>query len=63
VENSILHDHCKNQEQIGGCHLEGYITDPMNMRNEERTRRQRRMEVSCEGGNGPEEAVTPWMDG
>jgi len=48
---------------LGGCHLEGYITDPMNMRNEEMSRRQRRMELSYEGGSGLEGAVAPWMDG
>jgi hypothetical protein len=36
----------------------------MNMRSEEMNRRQRRMEVSSEGGNGPEGPEHHgWMDG
>jgi hypothetical protein len=31
------------------------------MRMEEKSRRQRRMEASCEGGQGPEGAVAPWI--
>jgi len=30
---------------------------------EEVSRRQRRMEASSEGGQGPERAVATWMDG
>jgi len=29
---------------------------------EETSRRQRRMETASEGGQGPEVAVTPWME-
>jgi hypothetical protein len=39
---------------MGGHHPEGHIREPRNMRMEEMSRRQRRMEVSSEGGQGPE---------
>ena len=42
---------------------EGPITDPRNTRMEETSRRQRGMEASSEGGQGPEGAVATWMDG
>jgi hypothetical protein len=35
----------------------------MNMRSEEMSRRQRRMDASSEGGSGPEGSVAPWMVG
>jgi len=44
---------------MGGRRPEGYITDPRNTRMEETSRRQRRMEASSEGGQGPEEAAAP----
>jgi hypothetical protein len=44
---------------MGGCHLEGHITDPRNKRTEEMNSRQRRMEVFSEGGQDPEGAVVP----
>jgi len=43
---------------MGRHHLEGHITDPRNTRMEETSRRQR-MQVSFEGGQGPEGAVLP----
>jgi len=42
---------------MGRCHPEGHITDLGNTRIEETSRRQRRMEESSEGGQGPEGAV------
>ena len=47
---------------MGGCHPEGHITDPRNMRMEETSRRRRRMEASSEGGQGPEGAIAPQME-
>jgi len=47
---------------MGGCHLEGHITDPRNKRIEEMNRRQRRMEMSSDEGQGPEGAVVPQME-
>jgi hypothetical protein len=44
---------------MGGCHLEGHITDPRNKRTEEMKRRQRRMEVFSERNQDPEQAVAP----
>jgi len=38
---------------MGGCLLEGHITN----------HRSKRMEVSFEEGQGPEGAVVPWMGG
>jgi len=38
---------------MGGRHPEGHITYPRNMREEDMSRRPRRMEVSSEGGQGP----------
>jgi hypothetical protein len=43
---------------MGRC-PEGHITDTRNTRMEETSRRQRGMEVSFEGGQGPEEAFAP----
>ena len=42
-----------------GCRPEGYSTDPRTKRMEETSRRQGRMEVSSEGGQGRELAVVP----
>jgi hypothetical protein len=47
---------------MGGCYPEENITDPRNTRMEEMSRRQRRMEASSEEGQGPEGAVTPYME-
>jgi hypothetical protein len=45
--------------KVGGRRPEGHITHASNMRMEKMSRRQRRMEVSDEGGQGPEGAVAP----
>ena len=45
-----------------GVSPEGRITDLWNTRVEEMSRRQRRMEVSSEGGQGAEGAVAPLME-
>ena len=42
-----------------GCRPEGHVTDPMIKKMNETSRRQRRMEVSSEGGQGPDGAVAP----
>ena len=47
---------------MGGRHPEGCVTDPRNMRMEEMSRRQRRMETSSEVGQGPEGAVGSRVD-
>ena len=44
---------------MGGRRTEGHIRDPRNTRMEETNRKQRRMEASSEGGQGPEVAVAP----
>jgi hypothetical protein len=46
---------------MGGRRSEGHMTNPRNTRMEEKSRRQRRMGASSEGGQGPEGAVAPWM--
>jgi hypothetical protein len=43
--------------KMGGYRLEGHITGPRIRRLEETCRRQRRKEVSSDGGQGPEGAV------
>jgi hypothetical protein len=44
--------------------MEGFVqTDPRNTSVEEMCLGKRRMEASCEAGQGPEWAVTPYMDG
>jgi hypothetical protein len=43
--------------------LEGQITGPRNKKMEQTSRRVRRMVAFSEGGQGPEGAVAPWMDG
>jgi hypothetical protein len=48
--NFIIKDQWENKNKMGGL-PEGPITDP----------RTKRMEVSSEEGQGPEEAVVPWM--
>jgi hypothetical protein len=49
----------KTKIKMGVRHPEGHTTDPRNMRREETSRRQRRMEASSEGGQGPEWVVGP----
>jgi hypothetical protein len=44
----------KTKNKMGGHHLQRQITDPSNTRMEEKSRRQRRMEESSEGGQCPE---------
>jgi hypothetical protein len=44
---------------MGGRRSEGHVTDPRNTRMKEKSRRQRKMEASSEGGLGPEGAVAP----
>ena len=53
----------KTKNKMGGCCPEGHIRDARNTRMEETSRRERRMEVSSEGGQGPEGGVVPQMDG
>jgi hypothetical protein len=48
----------KTKNKMGGCRPEEHVTDPRNIRME-MSRRQRRMEASSEGGQGPEGAVAP----
>ena len=48
---------------MGGCHPDGHVTDPRYTWMEETSRRQRRMEESFEGGQGPEGAIAPQMNG
>ena len=45
-------------KKIGERRSEGHVTDPRNTRMET-IRKQRRMEASSEGGQGPEGAVAP----
>jgi hypothetical protein len=47
---------------MGGCHLEGHITDPRNKRTEEMKRIERKMEVFSERNQDPEQAVAPQME-
>jgi hypothetical protein len=51
------------KNKMGGRRSEGHITDHRNKRMEETSGRQRRMEASSEGGQYPEGAVAPLMDG
>jgi hypothetical protein len=46
----------KTENKVGGC-PEGHITDPWNKRVEEMSRRQRRMEASFWGGQGPDRTL------
>ena len=47
---------------MGGRRPEGHVTGPRNTRTEETSRRQRRMEASSEGDQGPEGAAAPQME-
>jgi len=57
--------YCNTKNKLEGRHPEGSIRDPKK-RMEKTSRRQRRMEASCGGGQGQEGAVAPqkvgWMD-
>ena len=44
---------------MGGCGPEGHITDPCNTGMAETSRREKSMEASSEGRQGPEGAVVP----
>jgi len=48
---------------MGRRHPERHITDHINTRMKEKSRRQRRMETSSEEGQGAERAEALWMDG
>jgi hypothetical protein len=60
--NLIFYDMSSHETEnkVGGCYMEGHITDPRNKRMEEMSRRQRRMEVSSEGSQGPGGALAPF---
>jgi hypothetical protein len=53
----------KTTNQIGRSGSEGRITADRSERMEEKSRKQGRMEARCEGGQCPEGAVAPYMDG
>jgi hypothetical protein len=57
IGNFIIKTSGETENKKGGRRPEGHITDLRNTRNEETNRRQRRMEVPSEGGQGPEGAV------
>jgi hypothetical protein len=57
--NFTIQANGKIKMKLGGRRPEGHITDPRNSRIVERNIRQRRMEASSEGGQGPERAVAP----
>ena len=59
--NFIIPDSGKTKNKMGGRRPDGPIRDPRNKSLEETSRKQRRMEASCEGGQGPEGAVAPYM--
>jgi hypothetical protein len=49
----------KNTNRNGGRGQEGQVRDPRNIRMVETSRRERKMEASSEGDQGPERAVAP----
>ena len=57
--NFIIQDEWKTKNKMGECCPELHITDPSNKRAEETSTKQRIMEMSFEGGQGPEEAAVP----
>jgi hypothetical protein len=48
---------------MGGCCAEGCFVDIRDAKMEEKSGKQGRMETAFEGGQGPEGAVVPCMDG
>jgi len=50
IGNFLIKTSGENKNKKGGRRPEGHITVPRTMRTEEMSRRQRRMEVSSEGG-------------
>ena len=48
---------------MGGCGPERCTATTRNERMEEKSRKQGRVEARFEGGQGPEGAVAPYMDG
>jgi hypothetical protein len=57
--NFKIKEHGKTKNKKEGRRPEEHITGPNNTRMEETSRRQRRMEESFEGGQGPEGALLP----
>jgi len=57
--NFINKTNGKTKNKMEGCCPEGQIRDPWITRMEEMSRRQRRMEASFEGHQGPEGTVVP----
>ena len=57
--NFIIKDRWDKQEKDGRTSSGKHITDPRITRMEETNIRQRSMETSSEGGQGPEGAVAP----
>ena len=53
----------KTKKNLGGPHPEGCITDASNMRVEKTSWEYGRMEAPFEGGQGPEWAGVPYVDG
>jgi len=52
----------KTENKMGGRRPKGHFTGPRNKRMEKTSKRQRRIEVSCEGGHVPEWAVAPQVE-
>jgi len=57
--NVIVKDCGKTKNKMEGRRPEGHITDPRNTRMKETSKRQRRIEASSEGDQGPEGTVAP----
>jgi hypothetical protein len=55
--NFTIQEQWENKNKMAGCHLEGHITDRRNTRMKTR-RRQRRINASSEGRQGPEGCST-----
>jgi hypothetical protein len=54
ARNYVIKDREKTKNKMEGNRPEGHITDPRNTRIKETIRRQKRIEASFEGGQGPE---------